>query len=337
MNSRRNTLFICGLVILTWSCTSTQRFSEMQLDILRPAKLDIPETQKNVGIIYRNAIAFEDVTGFLKYFDHADNPTEIFSENPVAYHYLEIFTEELAESERFDKIEYLPAIEQENQMPDSSLITYLTPDEIRKYEYLYPHVDVFLFADFISSNHQKFYFDVLQFLVLEVYTTTLWQLAGILNDSLIYRYTKTDTLAWEDLAYSPHDIPVNFPSVEQAMIEGAGISALGFARLFHPYWETVNRMMYLSGNYEMKMAQKFAKNNKWEEASAIWEKYTNNKNKNIAAKAMFNMALGCEVSGEIDKALDWVIKSYLVFQESNEVHSFNTKQYISLLALRKRE
>jgi len=96
-------------------------------------------------------------------------------------------------------------------------------------------------------------------------------------------------------------------------------------------------MMYLSGNYEMKMAQKYAKNNQWDEASAIWKKYTQNKNKHIAAKAMFNMALACEVSGEIDKVFDWIIKSYRVFQESNEIHALNTKDYISLLALRKRE
>jgi hypothetical protein len=337
MNSRRNILAFCGLVFLTWSCVSTQRFTALQLDILRPAKLDIPETQKNVGIIYRNVVEFEDITGFLKYFDHADNPTEIFSENPVAYHYLEMFTKDLIDSERFENIEYLPAIEPEYQLPDSSLVSYLTPEEIRKYEYLHPQVDIFLFADFITSNHQKFYFDESQLFVLEVYTSSIWQLSGILKDTLIYRYAKTDTLAWEEVTYSLNDLSRDFPSVEQALIEGAGVSALGFARLFHPYWETVNRMMYISGNYEMKMAQKYATNNQWKEASAIWEKYTNNKNKNIAAKAMFNMALACEVSGEIDNALDWVIKSYMVFHESNEIHSFNTKDYISLLALRKRE
>ncbi len=337
MKSRSSLLFIYGLVFLMWGCSSMQRFSAVQLDILRPAKLDIPETQKNVGIIYRNVITFDDISGFLKYFDYADNPTEIFSENPVAYHYLEVFTKELADSERFEKIEYIPAIEPEYQLPDSSLISYLTPEEIRKYKQLYPHVDLFLFADFIHSTHLKFQLDESLLLALEVYTSTIWQLSGVLNDTLIYQYSKTDTVAWEDLSYSLNGISRKFPSVEQAMIEGAGVSALGFSRLFHPYWETVNRMMYLSGNYEMKIALKYANNNQWEEASSIWEKYTQNKNKYISAKAMFNLALACEVSGDIEKALDWVIKSYLVFDESNEEHSFNTKDYISLLALRKRE
>jgi hypothetical protein len=135
MNSRGNTLFLYCLVFLIWSCSSTQRFSALQLDILRPAKLDIPGTQKNVGIIYRNVIAFEDITGFLKYFDHADNPTEIFSENPVAYHHLEVFTKELVDKALDWVIKSYMVFQESNEIHALNTKDYISLLALRKREY----------------------------------------------------------------------------------------------------------------------------------------------------------------------------------------------------------
>jgi hypothetical protein len=50
---------------------------------------------------------------------------------------------------------------------------------------------------------------------------------------------------------------------------------------------------------------------------------------------MYNLALACEMNGDMDAAIDWVIKSLYVFGDKNPVNEFNCKNYIKILALRK--
>ena len=57
-----------------------------------------------------------------------------------------------------------------------------------------------------------------------------------------------------------------------------------------PRWEFVQRMYYRSGHVEMKKTEKMISEGKWLEAAAIWKANIDNKNKNIAAKSMFNLA-----------------------------------------------
>jgi hypothetical protein len=94
-------------------------------------------------------------------------------------------------------------------------------------------------------------------------------------------------------------------------------------------------MFYKSGNVEMKKTEELIEENRWLEAAEIWKKKTTNKNKSIAAKSMFNMALACEMNSDLDAAIDWAAKSYLVFGSKNELHAFNCQNYISILARRK--
>ena len=86
---------------------------------------------------------------------------------------------------------------------------------------------------------------------------------------------------------------------------------------------------------ELKKAEQLVKENRWLDAAEIWKKNVTNSNKNVAAKSMFNLALACEIEGELDAALDWVVKSYYVFKDDNEVHEFNCKEYIRILGMRK--
>ena len=56
-------------------------------------------------------------------------------------------------------------------------------------------------------------------------------------------------------------------------------------------------------------ASKHIFNNNWQEAVKIWKPLTSHKNRFIAARACFNMALASEANGNIEIALSWVKKS----------------------------
>ena len=59
-------------------------------------------------------------------------------------------------------------------------------------------------------------------------------------------------------------------------------------------------------------ALQYVKIDKWEAAITLWKKYTYGKNKRLAANACYNMAIASETYDNIDVALEWAAKSFLL-------------------------
>jgi hypothetical protein len=108
-----------------------------------------------------------------------------------------------------------------------------------------------------------------------------------------------------------------------------------FSKVLVPHWEEVERLYYKSGNVQLKLADEYVNNYEWLKAANIWKNNINNKNKNIAAKSMFNLAIACEIEGNLDAAVDWAVKSFYVFEQKNQEHSLNCMDYIQILSQRK--
>lgn len=162
-----------------------------------------------------------------------------------------------------------------------------------------------------------------------------WNFYDLKKQELIYSHRKTDTIRWNIHAYALKDAKRGLPPRKDAVLNAADIAASRFVEFLVPHWIEVERMYYQSGNIEMKKTEALIKENRWLEAAEIWKKNTINKNKSIAAKSMFNMALACEMNGEMDAAIDWAVKSFYVFGTKNEFHAENCKNYIQILARRK--
>ena len=336
MNKWQNAIALSLLVSVLWSCSSLEKSTTVSLELFKPAKLQIPADRQNIGIIYRNPVIVPDTAEIWKKSAPENDSTGIYARNPAAYHYIETFRQLLSESQRFNDIELIQ-VDVSKDVVDSLKIREITPEAMDGIRLKYPGTDIFLFSEYLNQQIFNYYYREISEYTMVVYTYSIWQMAGINEDHLAYQYYKTDTVWWQGYATSKKDWQQKFPSEEQAKIEGAGEAARAFSRLFVPWWETVERLIYLSGNYEMKIAHTFAINNQWKEAADIWRKYTTNKNRLLVAKAMFNMALANEVYGEMEGAIDWAIQSYMVFNETNDIHSRNTKDYISKLVARKKE
>lgn len=337
MNSRYAVVVTSLLLALGWGCATTHQVADISIDILVPASLHSPYDSKNIGIIYRNPVFVDDISKFVPYFDHADSPTNVFSHNPVAYHYIETFRTYLTESGRFDQIELLPDLTGPLSLDEGIEFTAI-PDSIRiLYRNTYPDYELLLFSDLIYSRSNPFYSEEMQLFYMMVEHKAMWQIIGLNQTDDIFLFNKADTTIISGSAPSKNLIWTIFPTQEQSMLEAAEESALSFAKMFVPHWLTVLRRIYESGNYEMQQARKYALGNHWDDAVAIWEKLITNKNRNIAAKAMFNLALAHEIAGDMEGAMKWVVESYYIFQEKNIPHSIHTKEYIDILGERKRD
>ncbi|MDX8339918.1 DUF6340 family protein [Draconibacterium sp. IB214405] len=195
--------------------------------------------------------------------------------------------------------------------------------------------DLLLSLDFFGSADYREYVDRMELGKTEVVNWVQWSFYDLKKNAYLLATTKNDTVSWE--AYSPtfKDAKKQLPSHTDALYNAAEISAEKFAASLVPHWSNVQRMYYSSGHIELKQTDELVANGQWLEAAKIWKANTTNKNKMIAAKCMFNLALACEMQDDLEAAMEWVIESFYVFENKNEMHAANCMNYIRILGLRK--
>jgi len=168
-----------------------------------------------------------------------------------------------------------------------------------------------------------------------VYTLACWNVYDLKKMEFSRSLQKLDTIQWTEPVYSLREAKRVLPPRKDAVFNAADIAGSRFAEFMAPHWIEVDRMYYPLGQPESGKTNKLVDENRWLEAAVIWKKNTSSKNKNVAAKSMFNMAVACEMNGEMDAAIDWVVKSIYLMENKNEIHTFNCRDYINILARRK--
>jgi hypothetical protein len=162
-----------------------------------------------------------------------------------------------------------------------------------------------------------------------------WNYYDLKKLELIYSQRKLDTIKWDSPAENLFQAIRKLPPRTDAILNAADIAATKNVEFLVPHWIEVTRMYYKSGQVDLKKTEQLIAENRWLEAAEIWKKNTTNKNKSVAAKSMYNMALACEISGDFDAAIDWAVKSFHVFGSKNEIHAQHCQDYIRILGQRK--
>ena len=73
-----------------------------------------------------------------------------------------------------------------------------------------------------------------------------------------------------------------------------------------PYWTTVSRVLYNGPGKDMRDAAKFAYDNHWFKAALLWNGLVDHRNKKIASRAAFNLALAFERDDDLKQSLLWI-------------------------------
>jgi len=198
-------------------------------------------------------------------------------------------------------------------------------------------------ADILFSLDYYYSIDIIKYIkrhftgIELVQVVAFWNIYDLQNHTLLHFHTKTDTISWSVSANNLKQSIQLLPPRKDAILNASHIAATKFAEYLIPHWIEVKRMYYVSGHVDIKKTEKLISENRWIEASNIWKANVNNPNKKIAAKCKFNMGLVCEMEGDLDAAVDWVVKSFEVFGSKNEQHYHNCLNYINILNLRKND
>lgn len=317
-----------GWLLLLAACTTTSRISSLNLDVMVPAKIPLSPQNHKIAAVYRNLRQVRPPE--IQQPDSDGTPENI--DSIASWHYFRTFCQTLEEIGYFDTICQIVL----KPVPGDSLeLPPLTPADWQEIRSVLPDAGAVLAFDFFITEGKTSYWKEFNIFNKEVLTTAVWQI--ILPDSVHYLYQKTDTTWWEGEAFSQLEMRKKLPPPQTAVLEGAAEAGRAFAQKLAPHWETVERVLYLSGNYELQAATQLALNNEWLQAAEIWKRHIASPNKNIVAKCTFNLALASEMAGNFEAALDWAIRSYYIFNEQNPEHAARCKAYIRILSQRKAE
>ncbi|MCK3685015.1 DUF6340 family protein [Maribellus sp. YY47] len=163
----------------------------------------------------------------------------------------------------------------------------------------------------------------------------LWSIYDLNKNMFLYHYLHKNPITWEGECIFLQNALKVVPPRRDAVLNSADMNGTQFAQMIIPHWMEVERMYYKSGHPDLKQSEDFLKKGNWLEAANYWKKNIDNPNKRIAAKCMYNLGLACEMEGDIDAAIDWVVRSYHIFGEKDEIHSYNCKSYLNILGVRK--
>jgi len=321
------------LVVIIFSltaCYTTGRFKVIEIEVFEPASTVFSPKNRIAAAVYNNSNFRMNLKNSAYVFNEEIYADTLNFDSIASLSYYDNFILKLRGLNHYDTVydlgKIFPAV-------GDSALRFFSLDECdsllggKQADVLYS-LNFFFAFDKISADKFEFYN------TMAINTGIIWSIYDFNNSEKLISLLKRDTVYFNsDIGSTTLTKLLN----DRPMLisEAASTAGENFACYVIPHWSKTERLMYLSGNIEMIEAEKFAIKNEWLKAAEIWKKNTKSTNLNIAAKSMFNLAVVCEMQGELDAAIDWVIKSINVFGQKNQQHSQNCRDYINTLARRK--
>ena len=141
---------------------------------------------------------------------------------------------------------------------------------------------------------------------MDFYTRAHWRIYNPKSKKIIVDYIMSqDTIFWDNLEYDIADLFKGLPSVKEAAIASGIRLAYNFSEKIAPVWVPATRYYYVIKNDEIDKSIGLAADGDWAGALENWLKYSNYGKSSVQSKIMMNIALGYEMNGDIEKAMEW--------------------------------
>jgi len=303
------------------SCVVPEKFSSIHIEVMRPGVVHIPDSLKSVAVIHRNL--YRSDTCVIRYSSqNASYEHPKLGKNELSNSCLGALTEYLKTNGEFKTVgNYGESLNNSIDLNQEKDI----PDEWFKLT----NSDICIFLDFLTLRKTIISLGVTSKAYLN------WSIAFKV-DSGYLNYNFSDSVLLKDVVF----LETLFKSSQnKKTILNYTAESIGkyIGEKILPIWIPVERTYYLSKNLDMLLAEEFVRKNDWLKAAEIWNGKTKSKNRKLAAKANYNMALASEMEGRPDLAIDWLKKSLNGMGKYNEEHNAICKEYLDVLALRKKE
>lgn len=317
--ARNKILFYVSILVLLTACVSVRK---IEIEVANPPEKSISEDIQSILMI--NGSLTPDFKNYQrdslealligKYFV----VDTILFDSVAADTALQCAGKYMYESGRFDIVIPVDRNIDHSMMPDNRK-RKLTRDEVRQLCLDFNTDAVLVLNNFKESMRSAFwtyysgvdleFLEQIYYGKIEVSYFSEWFLLKPGEGGEEQRFVVSDTIYWEMNDYSLQNIYNALPSIKEALIEGGVATGESFAKMISPVWTKDRRFYFLTGNKEADQAIALIKENKWEEAAVIWNRFANNVSPAIRSKIEFNLALAAEMNGDLEKAQEWGTKS----------------------------
>lgn len=327
---------ISGIVLLLF-LSSCVTLNEFPIEVFQPAKVVLSAEIKNVTLVSRNMKYTNDTLQnfYSKDYRRIKDIIPINIDSISVQACFDSLSLKMQAQKRFSKIMVLPV----SSLP-VKYVKIITPPSkklIRKIS-SDTNADALILLDMYSSFYSVYPNPDNGRSIAKVVTASIWTIYDASKVRIINHTSLIDTLYWDGLDELENYSASRIPNKKAAIKIAAGLAGVNYSKTIVPNWAKVYRNTLSCNQVDFKKAAELAKKNKWEEASALWGKYTESTNKRYKMQALFNLAIASEMNGNIEAAMDMISKASKVssspfYATENE----NIRKYSAVLAKRKIE
>jgi hypothetical protein len=275
-------------------------FEKFSIEVYKPSELSLASNVKKIAIVSRNLKYANDTLQNYQVRNHRLIKDKIrFNSDSLAIKTcLDSLSGRLLAQNQFDSIMILPV----------NTFSKVRAKEIRPYKAEWykaisekTGADALILLDMFSCFYSQN--DDNSIPIANVVTSNIWSVYSAKEQKIIDRFTQVDTLYWDGMDENGQYKKLRIPGKTSAIALAAGVIGENYAKHILPAWTKVDRTFMLSNNPELQKAVKLAQNNKWEEATSIWQVYSESKNKRNQVVALYNLAVASEMNGNVDQAI----------------------------------
>ena len=308
-------LGIFGLILFN-SCSTTQMLYT-NIDVLRPAKVSFDANADNL-LIVNNTVVQPSHLGHSTRLLNENERTVDISTDSLSMLLVSALSEEIAKKDFFSNTDLI--YESVNTSSDFDSANPLRSYQVANFSNQH-QADVILSLNklkvvdaleeyFLSDTHSYF-------LALDAVYESHWSIQypdRPQADTIVYR----DTAHWEASAYSRRMLFADFPKRSDALMNGALYAGRKSVNRFIPRWEERERFFFDSENKLMKQGMDLVRARDWKGAVQLWEQalQTSTKDKKLKAHASNNLAVAYEITGNIEKALEYLSAAIEVYSQT---------------------
>lgn len=329
-------IFVVFVVFLLSSCTT---LSYTSLDVLRPARVSFDPKATNILIVNNTVKQPIDYGHKTELFNESTKNLKIDTDS-LALFCLGALIEDLSEKEFFDNVHlHLNSI---NSGTDFFTIKSIPQDSLKTLCSAY-NADVVLSLDRFKVNDkitELYYGDTFTYYdALVVRCESQWSIhypGREKFETTIFR----DTIYWDSESPQRRKAIAALPKRTDALIDAALYVGRNSIKRFIPYWDKADRYFFNANSGLIKdgMDSVYVKN--WMAAIGIWNKGLEKKNPSLKARLANNIAVAYEITGDVDKAIEYAQKSVDMFRSDpfvNYEHFACVLNYLQQLNTRKKE
>lgn len=328
-----------SLLLITFSMYSCRSTNKVFISVLQPAPVTMPANIKNVGIVNRSIVT--DKNRALDVIDKVLSMEGDSLDRQVAQESIIGLADELIKNNRFTNVTAFNSIDLRTAVPGqfSAPLSWDEVDKICKDK----NVDALFILELFDTDSKVSYAAV----PISIRTPlgnipgiehhanmlstvkTGWRIYDPVQREILDEYAVARDISLSGKGVNPVAAAAAIMNRKQALKDVANKTGHAYAFRLIPYWIRVSRDYYVRGTNNFAAGKRKAQTGNWDGAAELWKKETSSSSNKIAGRACYNMAIICEINGELDTAIAWAQKAY---------ENHNNKlalRYVNLLKNRK--